>query len=193
MTLPIPHLALSHGQVLWCLAGGEEPNDLLISRVRYLRQLGIPFADGKTGGGRGVRVTYDFDQFLELAVAWQALRQRLEPRLLKKISEARRTIRTQLRKAYRELAEHPENFEGNPRVRSVFDPEIYLCFADRFSEDPGAIQFKEPEESKDYRVGDLVHKSNDGSEGIAIPLKSLVSWQISLAKVAPPTRPGPKY
>ena len=59
-------LSLTHGQVAWALARGQQPSDQLIDQLRYLRQLGVPFSKHELGGGRGNRIRYGFDQLIEL-------------------------------------------------------------------------------------------------------------------------------
>lgn len=187
-----PRLALSHGQVLWCLAGGQKPTATLASRVRYLRQRGIPFLDGAQGTGRGVRILYDFHQFIELGVAWDGLRQRIEPRLLDRLVEQRPLFQNAYDAAYAELAAYPERFEGDPYTRTGFSPEYLIQFGDQNSLEPGAVSLAVPDPKKGRKFGDLVGRAADGAEYVVIPLKSVMLSLLKLARVAPRTRPGPQ-
>src|SRR5688572_14464389 len=141
MTSSVPHLNLSHGQVLWCLAGGREASPPLPDQVRYLRQLGIPFAPSELGQGRGVRISYGFYHFIELGIAYEGLRRRIEPRFLKRLASDRVRHRQSYRAAYIELAAHPEIFEGDPRERTLVEGEYVVRLHDKFSETPGEIVF----------------------------------------------------
>src|SRR4249919_2094262 len=114
MAPSVPPLALSHGQVLWCLAGGKEPLPPLPDQVRYLRQLLIPFEESEMGQGRGVRLSYGFYHLIEVGIAHEGLRRRIEPRLLKMLVDERAGFRRAYRDAYLQLAKHPHLFEGDP-------------------------------------------------------------------------------
>src|SRR6516162_4620164 len=80
MTTPPLDLHLTHGQVAWTLARGLPPSRELLDQLRYLRQLGVPFAKNELGGGRGHRIWYGFDQLIELGVAVFGLRRGMAPR-----------------------------------------------------------------------------------------------------------------
>src|ERR1700732_3703192 len=62
-------LSLTHGQVAWVLARGQQPSALLLDQLRYLRQLGVPFSKEELGGGSGNRIRYGFDHLIELGGA----------------------------------------------------------------------------------------------------------------------------
>lgn len=192
MSPSVPPLNLSHGQVLWCLAGGHAPVPPLPHQVRYLRQRGIPFDESVRGQGRGVRLTYDFYELIEVGVAFEALRQRMEPRLLEGLVDDRKRYREVYRLAYSELAPHPSLFAGDPRSRSIFGNEIFIRFGDRYSAAPGKVTFAASDQNPSaWKFGDLVEEV-DGPGQVVIPLKSLVLYLIRLAEVAPQTRPGPR-
>ena len=53
----IPRLALTHGQVAWALCAGQPPDQVTIDRLRYLRQLHVPFGADEVGVGRGNRLS----------------------------------------------------------------------------------------------------------------------------------------
>jgi len=50
--------------------------------LRYLRQLGVPFAKEELGGGHGNRIRYGFDHLIELGVALFGLQRGMAPREL---------------------------------------------------------------------------------------------------------------
>ena len=174
------------------MAGGREPAKSLVARVRYLRQLGIPFADGAQGTGRGVRVLYDFYQFIELGVAWEAVRQRIEPSLLEPLIADRKLFKNVYDEAYAELAAHPSLFEDDPYTRSMFGSDFYIQFSDQNSKEPGTVTLALPDPKKGRKFGDLVGTKADGTEYVIVALKTVMLSLLKLAKIAPPTRPGPK-
>jgi len=188
-----PHLALSHGQVLWCLAGGKEPSPPLPDQVRYLRQRGIPFQESELGQGRGVRMKYGFYHFIELGIAHEGLKRRIQPRFLTMLVDDRARYRHTYREAYLELAKHPNLFEGNPRSRSLFADDFFIRLHDRYSDTPGEITVvMQPEAGSGRRVGDLVESYEGEGDRDVIALKSLMLRLLGLARIAPVTRPGPK-
>jgi len=192
MAESVPRLALSHGQVLWCLAGGKEPTPPLPDQVRYLRQLDIPFAPHELGKGRGVRLSYGFYQLIELGIAYEGLRRRIEPRFLKRLAEQRTQFREVYRAAYLELAAHPQIFDGNPRERVLVNDERVVRLHDKYSENPGEIAFAMAFDPKPGRKPwDLVEEIG-GEEHDVIGLKLLMVYLLRLVKHAPVTRPGPK-
>lgn len=193
MSLSIPHLALSHGQVLWCLAGGKEPSPPLPDQVRYLRQLGVPFDDSEVGKGRGVRLSYGFYHLIELGVAHEGLRRRIQPRFLTMLVDERAGYRRLYREAYLEIAPHPHLFEGDPRSIPMFADEFFLRLHDRYSDTPGEITVVvQPKRGSGRSAGDLVETYVGEEERDVIALKSLMLRLLSLARIAPVTRPGPK-
>lgn len=193
MTASAPHLALSHGQVLWCLAGGKEPAPPLPDQVRYLRQLGIPFEESEMGRGRGVRLAYGFYHLIELGIAHEGLRRRIQPRFLTMLVDDRPKYRRVYRDTYLELAKKPTVFEGEPRSRSVFDNEVLIRLHDRYSDNPGEISFViQPPAGSGGTPGDLIELYEGEDDRVVIGLKSLIVRLLGLAKIAPVTRPGPK-
>lgn len=185
--------SLSHGQVLWCLAGGRAPSTPLPDQVRYLRQLGIPFEASELGQGRGVRLTYGFYHYVELGVACEGLRRRVQPRFLKMLVEDRKKFRSIYRRAYLELANSPGLFEGNSGTVPMFADDYFIRLHDRYSDTPGEINmvFESIPETGQAR-GDLVEDYPGDASRIVIAMKPLVVRMMRLANNAPVTRPGPQ-
>ena len=65
MPTAVPEMSLSHGQVLWALARGRQPEATMVDEVRYLRQLGVPFRPAELGRGRGNRLRYRYEHLIE--------------------------------------------------------------------------------------------------------------------------------
>jgi len=140
MTFPTD-LSLTHGQVAWALARGQQPTAVLIDQLRYLRQLGVPFSKHELGGGRGNRIRFGFDQLIELGVALFGLQRGMAPR---EVAGILIEHRSELRRCYRDiLAAQPEAaFEADwVKSRGAQVPimnEILLRLHDRYSERPGS-------------------------------------------------------
>ena len=193
MTIAVPDLKLSLGQVLWCLAGGKEPSPPLPAQIRYLRDLEIPFKKKDLGKGRGVRLAYGFYELIELGVAYEGLRRRIEPRNLKKLASRRTEFRKHYREAYLELAANPGVFDGDPHDRALLIREHLVRLYDKFSETPGEIVIAVALPPKPGRKPwDLVEVYEGGEERDVIALNSLIIHLLGLAKIAPVLKPGPK-
>ena len=54
----VPRLNLTHGQVAWAICAGQPPDKVTVDRLRYLRQLNIPFSEDEVGVGRGNRLSF---------------------------------------------------------------------------------------------------------------------------------------
>lgn len=190
MPKPPLQLALSHGQVAWCLARGVEPSQLLLDQLRYLRQLGIPFEPKELGQGRGVRVTYGFYHFVEVGVAFEALRRRIQPRFLSVLVEDRARYRNLYDEAYRQII---KSLERDEKGIPIFEDEFYLRLHDRYSDTPGRIvPAMEKGDASARKFGDWVEQIEGQPDRDVIALKSLMAVLLRLAQHAPRTRTGPK-
>src|SRR5437868_1820154 len=102
MLCRIPLLRLTHGQLLWTLCRGAAPQGLrrrlLLDQLRYLRQLGVPFAEQGRGEGRGRAIHYSYEEVVEMAVALFALRHGVRPSL---VADYLVTNRTTLHRSFR--------------------------------------------------------------------------------------------
>jgi len=92
-------LSLTHGQVAWALARGQQPSALLLDQLRYLRQLGVPLSEQELGGGSGNRIHYGFDHLIELGVALFGLQRGMAPR---EVAGILVDHRAELRRCYRD-------------------------------------------------------------------------------------------
>lgn len=193
MAIQVPVLTLSHGQVLWCLAGGRPASPPLPDQVRYLRQLGIPFDEAEVGQGRGNRLSYGFYELMELGMATEALRLRIPPRYLAAFSEDRKRYRHLYREAYSELAVRPAIFDSTERSRPMLEEEFYLRLHDRYSDTPGVIRpVFEANSDTGRKFGDWIEIYENEPPRDVIPVKAFMVVWLRLARVAPETSPGPK-
>lgn len=137
-------------------------------------------------------MSYGFYQLIELGIAYEGLRRRIEPRFLKRLAIQRAQYREVYRASYLELATHPQIFEGNPRERVLVEGERVVRLHDKFSEDPGQIVFAMALDPKPGRKPWDLIELIDGEEHDVFGLKLLMIHLLRLVKHAPVTRPGPK-
>jgi hypothetical protein len=99
----IPQLALSHGQVIWLLTELGLRRSVSKSTfnhyVKSLRRLDIPFGRRKGGSQRGPKVTYNFEDLMELTIA---LLLRVYGTLPDVVTDGLRSFRAVLRPIYRQ-------------------------------------------------------------------------------------------
>src|SRR5262249_26946814 len=191
----VPKLTLSHGQVLYALARGQNPDAVLIDQLRYLRQSGVPFDSSELGTGRGNRVSYRFKHLAELGVAVFALRRGLKPReVAGYLTKHRNELRTMYRKAFRD---QPDGALTNDWVKSRgrivpgLANEIFLRLHDRYSETPGKFEVVGPDKAADRkRLFEMVEHYPGEQARMLVPLTRLVLELVAWALEAPPTRPG---
>jgi hypothetical protein len=193
MAPTVPRLQLSHGQVLWTLAGGKNPPPALIDQLTYLRQLGIPFADEEKGQGRGKRLTYGFYHLIEVGLATEALRRGVPPRHLKMLKSERAKYRNLYRAAYKELAPAWALLEeDDPRSWPMFQDEYLVSFHGRYTKSPGEITLADPNDPATRPFIDLVGRAPGQDDYVVIQIKALVTRLLLLSKIAPTIKPGPK-
>ncbi|WP_158886333.1 hypothetical protein [Rhodanobacter sp. L36] len=191
----VPRFALTRGQVAWTVCRGQTPEQSVLDQLRYLKQIGIPFAGGAQEKGRGNRVTYSFYDLMDVAVAFEALRRNVPARLLKHLVE-RRTV---IRKAYRDC------FKGIPEVAyadrralkarhqtTLYQHDFYISFEGRFSSRPGDTQIVDPNHLSSEALEDLLDQLMNGSNTTTIALTPLMIPMVVYAEKAPYTPTGPK-
>ena len=197
--LQIPKLHLTHGQVIWVLCRGEEPDEHQLrqikDQIRYLRQVGIPFSEEKRGKGRGNAIRYRFEELVELGVAVYAMRRGLRPRDIGAfILPHRGDIHRLIRQA---VTEQPVGALEASWVKSrgkeipFLSKDISLRLHDRYSETPGRYELVTSEEkvrSEDlFSVGEVYA---DGAVRPLVPLTRIALELLVWAKEAPDIRPG---
>jgi hypothetical protein len=194
--LAIPRLRLTHGQVAWTLSMGQPPTKVVLAQLRYLRTLGIPFADAQRAAGRGNRVTYGFYDLIETGMAFEALRRGVPPRHLKQLVDERRGFRRVYKRAYQEIPEaaYVQSWvKSRGEERVLLGEEYFVYIEGRFSPDPGHIELPPLEEAKaSMDFGDLVDRSPSGADRVVLQIKRLMIPLLAWAAEAPVTPPGPK-
>ena len=189
-------LSLTHGQVAWALARGQQPTAMLTDQLRYLRQLGVPFSRHELGGGRGNRIRYGFDHLIELGVALFGLQRGMTPREVAGILVEHRA---ELRRCYRDiLAALPASaFEAEwVKSRGAVVPimnETFLRLHDRYSERPGSCELV-PGGSFDLlsQLATVTERYPGDELRTLLPLTRLVIELVAWAREAPEIKPGRK-
>ena len=187
---------LSHGQVAWVLARGQPPSAQMLDQLRYLRQLGVPFAKQELGGGRGNRIRYGFDHLIELGVALFGLQRGMAPREVARILVGHRAG---FRRCYRDILAglSPAVFEAEwAKSRGAIVPisnEIVLRLHDRYSEQPGSFELI-PGEPLDLltQLATITERYPGGEVRTVLPLTRLIVELIAWAREAPEIKPGRK-
>jgi len=189
-------LSLTHGQVAWALARGQQPTAMLTDQLRYLRQLGVPFSRHELGGGRGNRIRYGFDHLIELGVALFGLQRGMTPREVAGILVEHRA---ELRRCSRDiLAALPASaFEAEwVKSRGAVVPimnETFLRLHDRYSERPGSCELVPGGSFDLLRQLATVTERYPGDElRTLLPLTRLVIELVAWAREAPEIKPGRK-
>ena len=201
MSIRVPRLRLSFGQLSWAIARGQEPTDELKARLRYLRQLGIPVGDGEPGrgAGQGRRIEYDFYDLIETGVAVEALRLRIKPQDVQMLVRQRRACRHIFRQAYERVVpgawEAPWIRERSAHQQIFMADDVLLRLHDRFDQNPGTISVVGLDNSlpdTGLPPGTSVEVLPGQAPAVLISVTRLILELVTWAKEAPATRPGPK-
>ena len=201
--MKIPSLQLSLGQVAWVLAMGHSPQQHLLDKLNYLRQLGIPFSRGARDArqpGSGNHLPYTYDELVECGVAVHALIVGMKPADISRIIVEQRPL---MRKLYRRaLREQPDAALDHPWVRSrgkimaVQSKAIFLRLHDRYADKPGTMDVVSIDESLSSNLAmlfDPVEQLAGGQSARLVPLTRLVLQWTAWAREAPAVprgRPG---
>lgn len=190
----LPRLALTHGQVAWALCVGQPPDQVTIDRLRYLRQLGIPFGPDEGGVGRGNRQAYRFEHLIECAVALWAMRRGAKPRT---VADYLTAERKHLRKLFRDhVKDMPapaldaEWIKSRGRIMPTIQGEAFLRLHARSTE-AGMIKTMTLEETLNFKAAFGDQAEYYGNEVHAlVPLRRVMLEAVTWALVAPVTPPG---
>lgn len=196
MPLPVPDLSLTHGQLLWALSVGRDPDTLTKDQARYLRQLEIPHKAVKSTPGSGNRIRYGFHDLVELGVAMRALTLRFRP---KDIASVIVDDRDRFRQGIVKVWEHyPDDILSQQWVKSRGKIKVLseafgiVRLHDRRSEKWGKLDIAW---SGDEHLGvdllDPVERFEDGDVRALIPLSRFIAPWVAWALEAPEQRRGP--
>lgn len=193
----VPTLHLSHGQVAWAICDGQPADAKTLDQLRYLRQLGVPFAASKLGVGRGNRLTYHYDELIESGVAIWALRRGVRPRQVADFLIAQRTT---LRKIYRQtLRDQADGAIGAPWVRSrgkvipTLDADNFVALYKESNRPGTTIETMTLTEAVEFNaaLGDMVARNGHDVQPL-VPLGRLVIQLVTWALEAPDIKAGPR-
>ncbi|MEQ7874521.1 hypothetical protein ABDK56_11010 [Sphingomonas sp. ASV193] len=196
VSLDLPNLELTHGQLLWSIRYGRHANQRVKDQVRYLRELDIPASAKAQARGPGSRITYDFYDLVEIGLAIAGLDIGFRPNDIAAVIAGNRD---EMRKAYarnwQELA--PEILQqswvrSQGRETPILLDETFLRLHERRSEQWGQIDFVGPDEASDeLPIFEPIERFAGDRPRRLIPLKRLMIQWVAWAMEAPPTKPGP--
>lgn len=192
---PLTSIQLTHGQVAWALCAGRTPDAQTLDALRYLRQLGVPFAEDERGLGRGNRLTYNFDNLMECATAMYAIRRGQKPGDAASFLVANReSQRQRCREAYLSTPKDAVDqtwCKSRGREGAVVDDEQFIRLHDRFNESLASVEPMSIDEAVTFRAGpfDLVERFNDRVR-ILVPLRRVLLETMAWALEAPVISPG---
>lgn len=193
--MKVPVLRLSAGQVLRALGLGQEPDTRTRNEVRYLRQLGVPHQEAKVGQGRGNRLTYGYEDLIEIGVAIFAMRRGMKPKdAATVLIKQRKTFRTLFRDALEQQPERAleaEWIKSRGRSVGILAEEMFLRLHDRYSAKPGSYQLIEPDRGAD--LADFLGMREvlpDGGARVLVPLTRIALELTYWALQAPQVPPG---
>ncbi|WP_158886642.1 hypothetical protein [Rhodanobacter sp. L36] len=191
----VPRFALTRGQVAWTVCRGQTPEQSVLDQLRYLKQIGIPFADGAQEKGRGNRVTYSFYDLMDVAVAFEALRRGVPARLLKHLVERRPIMRKAYRDCFKSIPEAAYEDRQALEARhqtTLYQNDIYISFKGRFSPRPGDTQIVDSNHVSPEVLEHLLDQLIHGPDTTTIALMPLMIPIMVYAAKAPYTPTGPK-
>jgi hypothetical protein len=197
MPSSIPSFQLTHGQAAWSLSLGNPPEQETLDRLRYMRQLGIPFSIKQQGVGRGNALTYGFNELVECGVALFGLRRGMKPAdvaeyLVQNRSDCRRLFRAA-------FLEQPESALSAPWVKSrgtipvLLFPDQCMRMHDRYMEPTGAIEMVGFDTVlSGAKPFDLVERYPGEEARLLLPISRMVLELVAWAQEAPEIKRGRK-
>lgn len=191
-----PHFELSYGQLLWAINHGRDPGQVLKDQARYLRRMDIPPTAGREAAGSGKRITYDFNDLVELGLALVALDYGFRPQEISAgLVGNRQLMRKLYAQAWREIPDetlHDDWVKSRGRVMAMSEEDYFVRLHNRRSEKFGTIDFSGPQETKDGILPfQPIERFSTGAPVRLIPLKQhLIPW-VAWAMEAPVIKPGP--
>lgn len=190
---PLPDFELTHGQLLWAINYGREPDQRLRDQVRYLRTIGVPAAANEQARGPGSRITYDFFDLMEVGLAITALNLRCRPKdIAAVLVQQRKGMRATYTDVWRAIAEGALEADWVRRRQGILlQDEFYLRVHDRRSEKWGQIDLVGPEDVTELPMFEPIERFSVGPPKPLIPMMRLMIQWVAWAREAPPTKPGP--
>lgn len=197
MPRPLPDFELTHGQAMWSLAYGTPPSRRMLDRVRYLRQLGIPFTPDEQVVGSGHRLVYDYMRLVETGFGLLGLSFGFQPR---DIAEVLVDHREGMRLAYADAylnqplgALTADWVKSRGRLRPILANEQFIRLHDRHGEPHAPFEFIGPEEaqSADEMFEPVERFPGELARRVIPATRYILQWVV-WALEAPATPSGPK-
>lgn len=147
----IPDLHLSHGQLLWAVALGNQPSAEARDRARYLRLLGVPRPPSAKGPGSGQRIVYGFDDLVLVGLGMLALSHGYPPRTVKDVLvDQRSRLLKEVHAAWLELpadvVERPES-TSRGKISTLYETEYYVSLSGHGRGKPITVDFIQTHDS----------------------------------------------
>jgi hypothetical protein len=188
----IPDLQLSHGQMLWAVALGQEPSAEARDRARYLRLLGIPRPPSGEGPGSGQRIVYGFDDLVLVGLGMLALSHGYPPRTMKDVLvDQRSQILKEIHTAWLELpADVVEDPVSTSRGKRgvLYEPEYYVSLSGLGRGKPVTLDFIQTSDNPLQPVQIIPGEAPKA----LFPLKHWMPQWVAWALQAPKRTRGPK-
>lgn len=189
---PFKNKPLSFGQVLYAISGSSHPSPVLVDRLRYLRRLGVPFAENESQGS-GHRMSYTFDHLFECGLAIAA-EDFLKPQEVQQIIgnhriELRKVGRTTLAHIGGEWASILQGYDPG----GAHDDRWRIVLTDRHDPEPCTFYLMGMGDRKPgARATKSIHQLPQTARitGRHIALKPLVASLVFRGMQAPETKPG---
>ena len=197
MPQQLPDLNLTHGQLLWAVRYGMEPDQRFTDQIRYLRLLDIPPAARAQAEGPGKRIRYDFFDLVELGLAVAGLGFRFRPKdIAAVLVDNREAMRGIYADAWRDIPDAAigaDWIKSRGRIRTIMGEDIFIRLHDRSGEKWGEIDMVGPDEVVDS-LGALepIERYPGEPPRPLLPLKHLMLQWVAWALDAPDIRPGRK-
>lgn len=194
MTRDFLKMRLSFGQVAWAICYGRKPDRYTLDRLRYFRQLGIPFAPEEAQGS-GNRMTYTFDHLFECGLAVECVRAGTKPSdVAKGITANRKVIRRLGRDGLDALNDEvleDLNLDLGTWPYLTLDHEVYVLIYDRYAPKPWSVaEIHTHRNDDDSLYSEMMYEVPEGSFRRLLPLYRLVASLVLRAAIAPETKPG---
>lgn len=186
-------LSLSFGQVAWSLCRGRKPDTVTLDRLRYLRQLHVPF--GNQPQGTGNRRTYLFEHLILCGLGVEAMRRGMKPSDAALAMQKRRKQIVQYVSQY--FDDLPEDWMRGTWVEARAIPmlshEIYVALKGKRTSAPGTFQIidqVDPDNPLDTLMGKVSIQEENGELVPLLPLTRLLIEWVAWARQAPETPAG---
>jgi hypothetical protein len=186
---------LTHGQLVWAVGYGRDPDQVLKDQIRYLRLLGIPPTVNAKASGSGKRIRYDFYDLVELGLAVTALGLGSRPKdFAAVLAGNREAMRKVYADAWRELPDEAikaDWVQSRGQSNVMLGDEKYIRLHDRRSSEWGKFDVVGPEDvGPNLGILEPIERFANEPPRRVLPLKRLMLQWAAWALEAPDIKPG---